>query len=63
MSLQCVLGKCQPVQSYPEQVKRDGWRKQQILVVALDDARLNWLERESVRQIGERLYGERKGNG
>ena len=41
----------------PEQVKRDGWREQQVLAVAIDDERLSWPERELVRQLGEKLYG------
>jgi len=41
----------------PEQVKRDGWREQSVLVVSLKDERLTWPERELVRQLGEKLYG------
>jgi len=41
----------------PEEVKRDGWREQNILVVAANDDRLTWPERELVRQLGEKLYG------
>ena len=44
----------------PEQVRRDGWREQGILAVPVDDPRLTWPERELVRQLGERLYGQRK---
>jgi hypothetical protein len=43
----------------PDQVKRDGWREQGVLAVAVDDARLTWPERELVRQLGEKLYGKR----
>ena len=43
----------------PEQVKREGWRDQNILVVNADDDRLSWPEREFIRQIGDKLYGER----
>ncbi|PPB81375.1 hypothetical protein LV82_01422 [Albidovulum inexpectatum] len=43
----------------PDEVKRDGWRKQGLLAVSLDDQRLTWPERELVRQLGERLYGAR----
>ena len=43
----------------PEQIKRDGWRDQGILVVADDDDRLTWPERELIRQLGEKLYGKR----
>lgn len=42
----------------PEQVKRDGWRDQNILVVNADDDRLSWPEREFIRQIGNKLYGQ-----
>ena len=61
MTLQCPLGKCQPEPIYAEAVKRDGWNRQGILVVSRDDSRLYWVQRESVRQIGNRLYGEMKG--
>jgi hypothetical protein len=43
----------------PEQVKREGWREHGLLAVSLDDARLTWPERELVRQLGEKLYGQR----
>ena len=61
MTLQCPLGKCQPVPIDAEAVKRDGWNRQGILVVSRDDQRLDWVQRESVRQIGDMIYGERKG--
>ena len=41
------------------QVKRDGWKEQGLLAVAVDDDRLTWPERELVRQLGEKLYGKR----
>ena len=44
----------------PEQVRREGWREQGILAVAENDPRLTWPERELIRQLGERLYGERR---
>ena len=44
----------------PDQVKREGWKEQGLLAVALDDQRLTWPERELVRQLGEKLYGKRK---
>ena len=56
--MQCPLGKCQPVPIDAEAVKRDGWQKHQILVVALDDDRLGMIDREFVKQIGNRLYGK-----
>jgi hypothetical protein len=41
----------------PESIKRQGWRDQHILVVSEEDARLDFVEREFVRRLGERLYG------
>ncbi len=43
----------------PEEVKRDGWRDLGLLPVSIDDNRLTWPERELVKQLGEKLYGER----
>lgn len=42
-----------------DEIKRDGWREHSILVVSPHDPRLTWPERELVRQLGEKLYGER----
>jgi hypothetical protein len=38
-------------------MKRNGWRDQHVLVVSEQDDRLDFIEREIVRRIGERLYG------
>lgn len=45
--------------STPDEVKRDGWREQRVLAISLDDHRLTWPERELIRQLGEKLYGDR----
>ncbi|MFP7572346.1 hypothetical protein [Marivita sp. S2033] len=42
----------------PDDVKRAGWQEQGLLAVAIDDHRLTWPERELVRQLGEKLYGQ-----
>lgn len=47
----------------PEQIKRSGWRRQNILVVSADEERLTWTERELVRRLGEKLYGQTQGDG
>jgi hypothetical protein len=44
----------------PDEVKRDGWKEQGLLAVAIDDDRLSWPEQEMVRQFGEKLYGKRE---
>ncbi len=43
----------------PDEIKREGWREQGIPVVAAEDRRLTWPERELVQRLGERLYGRR----
>ena len=53
----CPLGRLQPDEQDVDVIKQRGWRDQRILVVNADDERLDWMERELVRQIGERLYG------
>jgi hypothetical protein len=47
-----------PIDSEAE--KRTGWREHGILVVAEQDPRLTWPEREVVRQLGARFYGQRR---
>lgn len=54
---QCALGRLQPQLTDLEAMKRNGWRDQHILVVNESDERLDFIEREIVRRIGERLYG------
>ena len=44
----------------PEQVKREGWREQGLLVVDANDPRLSWPDREMIRQLGDKLYGRKQ---
>ena len=53
----CPLGSLQPEVTDLEAIKREGWRDQHILVVNEGDTRLDFVEREIVRRIGQRLYG------
>ncbi len=55
----CPLGRVQS-RDDPEVIKQQGWRDQHILVVSENDDRLDFIEREFVRQLGERLYGENR---
>lgn len=55
----CPLGRLQPDVTDLEAIKQSGWREQHILVVSADDDRLDWMERELLKRIGERLYGEK----
>ena len=57
----CPLGELQPLAVDAEALKRDGWREQHILVVSERDERLDLVEREIIRRLGERLYGGRRG--
>ena len=52
----CPLGRLQPQATDLEAVKQSGWHEQRILVVAENDERLDFIEREFVRRLGERLY-------
>ena len=54
----CPLGRIQPEPSDLEAMKQRGWRDQHILVINASDDRLDFIEREFVRRIGERLYGQ-----
>ena len=56
----CPLGRLQPQVNDLEAIKQTGWRDQHILVVSEEDARLDVVEREFVRRIGERLYGGKR---
>lgn len=56
-SYRCPLGRLQPESTDLEAVKQQGWREQHILVINESDDRLDFVEREFVRRIGERLYG------
>ena len=53
----CPLGRLQPQVTDLDEMKRNGWREQRILVVDAHDERLDGAERELVKRIGERLYG------
>lgn len=55
----CPLGKLEPVKPDVDEIKRHGWIDDGILVVSINDERLTWVERETLRQIGDRLYGKR----
>jgi len=54
----CPLGRLQPETTDLEVLKQRGWRDQHILVINASDERLDFIEREIVRRIGERLYGQ-----
>ena len=53
----CPLGHMQPESVDVEVVKQRGWQEEHILVVSESDTRLDFIEREFIRRIGERLYG------
>ncbi|CAK0765557.1 conserved hypothetical protein [Gammaproteobacteria bacterium] len=56
----CPLGRRHALPPEPEDLKRQGWREQHLLVVSDADERLDFIEREIVRRIGERLYGGKR---
>jgi hypothetical protein len=58
--LRSHLGRHQANTIDAEAEKRAGWREHGILVVAEEDPRLTWPEREIVRHLGTTLYGRRR---
>ena len=44
----------------PEELKREGWLEQGLLVVAANDDRLSWPERHLICELGEKLYGTKQ---
>ena len=56
----CTLARFIPNQMDVEEVKADGFNNHRIFVVSLDDARINWMERQVIEQLGNRLYRDRK---
>ena len=52
------LGNLQPTTPDLDAVKREGWRNDHILVVSEHDDRLDWVEKQFVHRLGERLYGD-----
>lgn len=51
------LGSMQPTPMDLDAIKQRGWQDQHILVVSESDERLDFVERQLIRRIGERLYG------
>jgi hypothetical protein len=63
MSARSYLGRYQPMRIDVDAEKKSGWREHGILVVKADDPTLSWPERELVKQLGRKLYGERQEQG
>jgi len=55
----CTLARFVPSQIDVESVKREGFNQHGILVVAVEDQRLSWIERQVIQKIGDRLYAQR----
>ena len=53
---QSPLGRMQPEKIDPEKLKQQGWKENGILVVNVNDNRLNWPEKEIIKQIGTKIY-------
>ncbi len=54
------IGKFQPLVPDSEAIKRDSWRRHGILVVDINDERLDFVDKEFIRHIGEVLHGQKK---
>ena len=55
----CALGRFVPSQMDVESVKREGFNQHGILVVAVEDQRLSWIERQIIDGVGRKLYGKK----
>ena len=51
------LARFVPERMDPEKEKHNGWSNHGILVVAVEDKRLGWPEREMVKHLATRLFG------
>ena len=51
------LSRLIPERMDPEKEKRNGWSNHGILVVAMEDQRLGWPEREMVKHLATKLFG------
>lgn len=60
--LKCNLGRVQAKPIDAEKIKREGWNNDGILVVKVDDERLSWPEKELIKQIGDKIYKNKKGD-
>jgi hypothetical protein len=56
-SYRCPLDRQLAQSTDLDAIKQSGWRDQRILVVSETDERLDFVEREFVRRLGQRLYG------
>ena len=56
----CPLARLQAQPTNLDVIKARGWQNERILVVSAQDERLDFVEREFVRRIGERLYGGKR---
>ena len=61
-SMKCNLGRMQPKKIDAEKLKKEGWNNDGILVVKADDERLSWPEKELIKQIGNKIYNNKKGS-
>ncbi len=55
------LAKYQPNPVDAEQIKRDAWNDDRILVIKAGDERLGWDEMQMIVNIGNRIYGKKRG--
>lgn len=51
------IGKFQPLVPDSEAIKRDSWRRHGILVVDINDERLDFVDREFLSSLGNLLFG------
>lgn len=57
MGYRSPLARLMPAPMDTDKVKREGWQNDGILVVNVNDPRLDFILREFVNKIGNLLYG------
>ena len=62
-SPQSPLARLQGPTIAAEATKVFGWNRHGILVVSENDDRLSWVEKELIRNLGEKLYGRGRRRG
>lgn len=55
----CPLGAVQRSRMDTDRIKREAWHESGFIVVNQDDPRLDWVEKQLIINIGEKLHGKR----
>lgn len=54
----CTLARFIPTSPDTDQIKKEAWANERILVIQAEDNRLTWIERQVIEAIGNRINGK-----